>query len=219
VLSLDPGGRVRPPPSSRPGGVSIRLPCHPRRGPTESSGQRVDPGHGPGRPSTASVERSSTQSRVAPMSPGYRESCGSRKDLRCDEEPSPPGNWGEVCENTPEGTRTPNRRFRRPMLYPIELRVRDRDISKSRIQPGRLQGRPLRRRDGRPDPTPKGRTTRDMAHPRRSVVRMTGPQPPPRSGATLSIAFRWTRNLPCPMTFEDASSAYEGFSQHESTSM
>ena len=26
-------------------------------------------------------------------------------------------------ENTPEGIRTPNPRFRRPMLYPVELRV------------------------------------------------------------------------------------------------
>ena len=37
-----------------------------------------------------------------------------------------------ISPNTPGGTRTPNPRFRRPMLYPIELRAHVGDTSVAR---------------------------------------------------------------------------------------
>ncbi len=54
------------------------------------------------------------------------ESCGQKRRRRkALHRPSACGVWGysDGCGSAPGGSRTPNPRFRRPMLYPVELRA------------------------------------------------------------------------------------------------
>ena len=50
--------------------------------------------------------------------------------------------YGKRTSSAPGGTRTPNPRFRRPMLYPIELRAHkphQQRLSSARLSPPRLR--------------------------------------------------------------------------------